>query len=62
MISAEGGAVEEVLMEGLVMVFWRLDGVIATSSDGRNGGALEESEPALDRGTADMGRGLSSRE
>lgn len=50
-------------MDGLVMVRLRLDGVIATSSDGRDAGALaDESEPALECGMADKGRGLSSRE
>lgn len=62
-VPAEGAAVEEVLMDGLVIVRLMLDGVIATSSDGRDGGALvEESEPALDRGIAEVGRGLSSTE
>lgn len=50
-------------MDGLVMVRFRLDGVIATSSDGRDAEALvDESEPVLERGMADRGRGLSSRE
>lgn len=63
MLPAEGGAVEAVLMDGLVMVRLTLDGVIATSSDGRDVGVLpDESEPAFERGMADKGRGLSSRE
>lgn len=50
-------------MDGLVIVRLRLDGVIATSSDGRDVGTLpDESEPALERGIADKGKGLSSRE
>lgn len=56
----------EELMDGFVIVFLRLLGVTATSSDGRDadmpGAFDEERESALLRGTGDVGRGLSSRE
>lgn len=60
-----GGEVEVVVMEGLVIVRLRFVGVTARSSDGRDtdGGAFDEDkEPALERGTAEMGRAVSSRE
>lgn len=54
---------EVVVMDWLVMVRFRFAGVIATSSLGRWEVVGEERDGDLeDAGTAEMGRGVSSRE